>query len=88
MEIETLPNEEKDHLNLIIPKLIGKSVIFTKAMKEKIKSNIIFNEFDHKASKDFHYYLNESNRRYKGLKSGGHLHNYLKEAQIHNNQDC
>ena len=84
MENQPSQIEEKEHLNLIIPKLIGKSVIFTKAMKEKIKSNIIFNEFDHKASKDFHYYLNESNRRYKGLKSGGHLHNYLKEAQIHN----
>ena len=84
MENQQLQKEKKEHLNLIIPKLIGKSVIFTKAMKEKIKSNMIFNEFDHKASKDFHYYLNESNRRYKGLKSGGHLHNYLKEAQIHN----
>ena len=52
-----MPNEEKEDLNLIIPKLIGKSVIFTKGMRQKIKSNIIFNEFEHKASKDFNYFI-------------------------------
>ena len=84
MENQPSQIEEKEHLNLIIPKLIGKSVIFSKGMKQRMKSNMIFNEFDHKASKDFYYYLNESNKRYKGLKNGGQLDNYLKEAQIHN----
>jgi hypothetical protein len=84
MENQPIETEEKENLNLIIPKLIGKSVIFSKGMKQRMKSNMIFNEFDHKASKDFYYYLNESNKRYKGLKNGGQLDNYLKEAQIHN----
>ena len=84
MENQLIKTEEKENLNLIIPKLIGKSIEFSKAMKQKMKSNLIFNEFDHKASKDFNYYLNESNKRYIGLKNGGQLDKYLKESQIKN----
>ena len=84
MKKENLENEENENLNDIIPRLIGKSKIFTKGMNEKLKSNMIFKEFDDKAKKDFYFYLDNSTKRYKGLKNGGHLDNFIKEAQILN----
>ncbi len=84
MKKENEENEENENLNDIIPKLIGKSQIFTKGMNEKLKSNMIFKEFDYKAKKDFYFYLDNSTKRYKGLKNGGQLDNFIKEAQILN----
>ena len=85
MKKENLENEENnENLNEIIPKLIGKSEIFTKGMNEILKSNMIFKEFDNKAKKDFYFYLDNSTKRYRGLRNGGNLDNFIKEAQILN----
>ena len=65
METKNLENEENVDLNKIIPKFIGKSTNLRNEMRKKLLSNSIFNEFDNKASKDFFYYLNQSNKRYK-----------------------
>ena len=75
-------------VNKIIPKFIGKSVNFTKEMKNRIKCNLIFSEFEKKAKNQFNFYLNESIRRYKTLKSGGSLNNQIKESQLKNKENA
>ncbi len=84
METKNLENEENVDLNKIIPKFIGKSTNLRNEMRKKLLSNSIFNEFDNKASKDFFYYLNQSNKRYKGLKHGGHLNNFIEDTRLKN----
>ena len=86
-KINSLNHESNNEVNRLIPKLIGKSVNFTKEMKDRIKANLILSEFDNKAKNEFNYYLKESNRRYMTLKSGGHLDNQIKESQIKNKED-
>ena len=83
-KINSLNHECNSEVNRLIPKLIGKSVNFTKEMKDRIKANLILSEFDNKAKNEFNFYLKESNRRYMTLKSGGHLDNQIKESQIKN----
>ena len=84
MDNQNSKNFENEDLNKMIPKFIEKSIVLRKDMRNKLLSNSIFKEFDNKASKDFFYYLNESKKRYKGLKNGGHLHNFIEDAQIKN----
>ena len=85
-KINSLNHECNSEVNRLIPKLIGKSAIFTKEMKDRIKANLILSEFDNKAKNEFNFYLKESNRRYMTLKSGGHLDNQIKESQIKNKE--
>ena len=85
-KINSLNHECNSEVNRLIPKLIGKSVNFTKEMKDRIKANLILSEFDNKAKNEFNFYLKESNRRYMTLKSGGHLDNQIKESQIKNKE--
>ena len=85
-KINSLNHESNNEVNRLIPKLIGKSVNFTKEMKDRIKANLILSEFDNKAKNEFNFYLKESNRRYMTLKSGGHLDNQIKESQIKNKE--
>jgi hypothetical protein len=75
-------------VNKIIPKFIGKSINFTKEMRNRIKCNLILSEFEKKAKDQFNFYLNESIRRYKTLKSGGSLNNQIKESQIKNKENA
>ena len=56
-KINSLNHECNSEVNRLIPKLIGKSVNFTKEMKDRIKANLILSEFDNKAKNEFIFYL-------------------------------
>ena len=60
-------------LNILIPRLINKSNILTKEIKNRIKLNKIFSEFENKASNNFNYFISASNQRYNNSKLGNDL---------------
>ena len=50
-------------LNILIPRLINKSNNLTKEIKNRMKFNKIFSEFENKASNNFNYFITASNQR-------------------------
>ena len=64
-------------INEMIPKAIDESKVHAKEMKKKIKLNEIFSEFENKASNEFNFYLDESNRRYTKSKCGINLNTLI-----------
>ena len=60
-------------LNILIPQLISKSNNLTKEIKNRIKLNKIFSEFENKASNNFNYFISSSNQRYTNSKLGNNL---------------
>ena len=60
-------------LNILIPQLIKKSNNLTKEIKNRIKLNKIFSEFETKASNSFNYFIISSNQRYTNSKLGNNL---------------
>ena len=60
-------------INKMIPKAINESKVYEKEIKKKLKLNEIFSEFENKATNEFNFYLDESNRRYTKSKCGINL---------------
>ena len=60
-------------INKMIPKAINESKVHEKEIKKKLKLNEIFSEFENKATNEFNFYLDESNRRYTKSKCGINL---------------
>ena len=52
-------------LNILIPRLITKSNNLTKEIKNRIKLNKIFSEFENKASNNLNYFITASNQIYQ-----------------------
>ena len=71
---------EDKSVNRIIPKLLLKSEDYKKSFKKRIKINNIFTEFDHKANDQLRNFINESKKRYKGIKSGNHLDTLVRNS--------
>ena len=71
-------------LNILIPKLINKSNNLTKEIKNRIKLNKIFTEFENKASNNFNYFISASNQRYTNTKLGNDLDNIISTTRIKN----
>ena len=65
-----MKNQQKLNLNVLVPRLIEESKKMTNEMKNRIRVNSIFSEFENKANDQFHFFINESAKRYKGSKSG------------------
>ena len=76
-------NENKI-LNLLLPQAINQNNQIHKEIKQRIKLNKIFKEFDNKASNEFNYFIKESNNRYNNLKNGYSLKNLLLESKQKN----
>ena len=57
-------------MNIYIPKLIDSSKAYIKDMKKKMILNNYLSNFNNRATKDFNKFLNDSNTRYKIIKSG------------------
>ena len=66
--------------NTLIPELLSKSEIYTKGIQKRIKIHNIFTEFDHKANGQMRNFIDESNHRYKGLKSGNRLDTMIRNS--------
>ena len=60
-------------INEKIPEVLDYSDQYKKEMKKSMRLNNIFSEFENKASKDFNFFIDESNRRYSKLKCGINL---------------
>ena len=71
---------EDKSVNRIIPKLLLKSEDYKKSFKKRIKINNMFTEFDHKANDQLRTFINESKKRYKGIKSGNHLDTLVRNS--------
>ena len=73
---------EKDYnINELIPKLIQKSKSLSKEMKNRIKLNHIFSEFEAKASNQFNFFIKESEKRYLCSKYGSKMEYLLKSSE-------
>ena len=71
-------------LNILIPKLIDKSNYMTKEIKNRIKLNKIFSEFENKASNNFNYFILASNQRYTNSKLGNDLDTIITSTRAKN----
>ena len=71
-------------LNILIPRLISKSNILTKEIKNRIKLNKIFSEFENKASNNFNYFITASNQRYTNSKLGNDIDTIISSTRAKN----
>ena len=71
-------------LNILIPQLISKSNNLTKEIKNRIKLNKIFSEFENKASNNFNYFISSSNQRYTNSKLGNNLDSIINSTRAKN----
>jgi len=71
-------------LNILIPQLIKKSNNLTKEIKNRIKLNKIFSEFETKASNSFNYFIISSNQRYTNSKLGNNLESIINSTRAKN----
>ena len=71
-------------LNILIPRLINKSNNLTKEIKNRMKLNKIFSEFENKASNNFNYFITTSNQRYANSKLGNDLDSIILSTRAKN----
>ena len=71
-------------LNILIPRLINKSNNLTKEIKNRMKLNKIFSEFENKASNNFNYFITASNQRYANSKLGNDLDSIILSTRAKN----
>ena len=72
---------EEQGTNELIPKLIEKINVYSDKLKDRVKIDSIFSEFDTYAHSDFQKFIKMSDKRYKGVKSGNCLNNILKNQK-------
>ena len=70
--------------NILIPRLINESNNLTKEIKNRIKLNKIFSEFENKASNNFNYFITASNQRYANSKLGNDLDSIISSTRAKN----
>ena len=63
--------------NTLVPKLLDKTSLYANNLKNRIKIDGIFSEFDDSANINFKKFIKLSEQRYKSVKSGTHLNNIL-----------
>ena len=68
--------------NDLVPVLLEKSGILSQQMRDRIKVNGIYNEFDEKSTSFLKKYIEMSNKRYKGVKTGNNLETVLVNQRL------
>ena len=63
--------------NILVPKLLDKTSHYANNLKNRIKIDNIFSEFDNSANINFKKFIKLSEQRYKSVKSGTHLNNII-----------
>ena len=76
-----MKQEKELNYKELIPKLIQKSKSLSKELKNRIKLNHIFSEFETKASNQFNFFIKESEKRYLFSKYGSKMEYLLKSSQ-------
>ena len=79
--------KESKIINLLIPEAINQNNLLRKEIRQRIRLNKIFNEFENKASNEFSNFINKSNQRYNSLKNGHNLKNILINSKQNNIDD-
>ena len=72
--------------NILVPKLLDKTNIYTNNIKNRVKIDGIFNEFDNNANLNFKKFIKLSDQRYKSVKSGTSLNNILENQKPEYNE--
>lgn len=80
--------KESKIINLLIPEAINQNNLLRKEIRQRIRLNKIFNEFENKASNEFSNFINKSNQRYNSLKNGHNLKNILINSKQNNINDA
>ena len=69
-----------------IPDLIDNEKIYSKKLKERVKVNGIFNEINLSANNNLKKFIQMSNSRYKNIKSGISINNFLERQKSQYNE--
>ena len=72
--------------NILVPRLLDKINHYAKNLKNRVKIDGIFSEFDDSANLNFKKFIKLSDRRYKSVKSGTHLNNILENQRPEYNE--
>ena len=67
--------------NILVPRLLDKTNIYANNLKNRIKIDGIFSEFDDSANVNFKKFIKLSEKRYKSVKSGTHLNNIIENQE-------
>ena len=67
--------------NILVPRLLDKTNIYANNLKNRIKIDGIFSEFDDNANVNFKKFIKLSEKRYKSVKSGTHLNNIIENQE-------
>ena len=68
-------------INILVPKLLDKTNIYINNIKNRVKIDGIFSEFDSNANLNFKKFIKLSDQRYKSVKSGTGLNNILENQK-------
>ena len=73
-------NKKSNYIELV-PKLISHSQGLSTELKNRIKSNHLFTEFEARSSKQFNFFIKESEKRHLGSKYGAKIDYLLKASK-------
>jgi len=75
----------KENLNSLVPELLGKISECANNLRDRVKINGIFSEFDSYTHENFQKFIDMSQQRYKSIKSGNHLEKKLQSQKLEYN---
>ena len=70
---QTIKKKETDNINELVPLLINSISVYEDNLRDRVKINNIFNEFDLNARGKFLEFIELANKRYKRVKSGANI---------------
>ena len=76
----------KENLNDLVPELLGKISECAKNLRDRVKINGIFSEFDLNTHENFQKFIDMSQQRYKSIKSGNNLEKKLRSQKNEYNE--
>lgn len=72
--------------NILVPKLLDTTTKYARNIKNRVKIDGIFNEFDDNANQNFKKFIKLSDQRYKSVKSGTSLNHILQNQKPEYNE--
>ena len=70
---QAIKKKETDNINELVPLLINSISVYEDNLRDRVKINNIFNEFDLNARGKFLEFIELANKRYKRVKSGANI---------------
>ena len=72
----------RENLNNLVPELLGKISECANNLRDRVKINSIYSEFDSYTHENFQKFIDMSQQRYKSIKSGNHLEKKLQSQKL------